>query len=649
MAAFEFPTIDLRSFRVDNFAASILPEDAPSGYLPVMVKRWELPLLFVFSALALYNSTIMQTVKECQVAFLAPTEADLEDAKTCLNGIGPKPKLAKALLRINVNVVMPESVGYAGVFTRLTLTSASDVDVNVSVNIVNQITKIRLGLQDFVNRFHYGGLQKGDGFMNCDDPSNSTPSDKHHIQYRSWAELLHEYMFSSAGCKVLCEDTQASSASPLRPHTRATQLFIPDTEPIESPDEVQVPTASLEVQSNFYGFTYKDIEKDENLAKSREQESMDPSQKLNFNDSGSSGLVCAVGDSPSTDLVSHPPQELAVTQTPTTSRMPEASVKSKRKLLDRNQLLPFDGQEKPEWTDIQKLSKKSKRNQSSVKIESKPKRPKKCKEVVDGEGQCDVVLECDENESQQLLRKKDRNSLNLFEAPKKWRQANGLNHRPVLKSSSKKKGRKSGEVTQATNGSNKALKSTRSLVMTSVSSKDRELVVSVAQELGGFTVDSCVSESTTHVVFTQPRRTLNVLMGIARGCWLVSIDWVYKSVETGCWVEEKSYELDGAFPAAKVSREKRFASSGPYNSQIFASCPPIFISEDANPPVEHLSQLVALCGGKLTLSRRRENVLCVGKLASRGGVWLSEQWIMDCIAQGRLMPVTEYGLRDSTK
>ena len=175
-------------------------------------------------------------------------------------------------------------------------------------------------------------------------------------------------------------------------------------------------------------------------------------------DSGSSGLVCAVGDSPSTDLVSHPPQELAVTQTPTTSRMPEASVKSKRKLLDRNQLLPFDGQEKPEWTDIQKLSKKSKRNQSSVKIESKPKRPKKCKEVVDGEGQCDVVLECDENESQQLLRKKDRNSLNLFEAPKKWRQANGLNHRPVLKSSSKKKGRKSGEVTQATNGSNKALK-----------------------------------------------------------------------------------------------------------------------------------------------------------------------------------------------
>ena len=64
------------------------------------------------------------------------------------------------------------------------------------------------------------------------------------------------------------------------------------------------------------------------------------------------------------------------------------------------------------------------------------------------------------------------------------------------------------------------------LLSSRIYSRDRELVVSVAQELGGFTVDSCVSESTTHVVFTQPRRTLNVLMGIARGCWLVSIDWV---------------------------------------------------------------------------------------------------------------------------
>ena len=37
MAAFEFPTIDLRSFRVDNFAALILLETL-SGDLPVMVK-----------------------------------------------------------------------------------------------------------------------------------------------------------------------------------------------------------------------------------------------------------------------------------------------------------------------------------------------------------------------------------------------------------------------------------------------------------------------------------------------------------------------------------------------------------------------------------------------------------------------------------
>ena len=38
---------------------------------------------------------------------------------------------------------------------------------------------------------------------------------------------------------------------------------------------------------------------------------------------------------------------------------------------------------------------------------------------------------------------------------------------------------------------------------------------------------------------------------------------------------------------------------GQYNSQLFSSCPPIFIGHDANPPSEHLCQLVMLCGGKV--------------------------------------------------
>jgi microcephalin len=180
--------------------------------------------------------------------------------------------------------------------------------------------------------------------------------------------------------------------------------------------------------------------------------------------------------------------------------------------------------------------------------------------------------------------------------------------------------------------------------MTSVPNKDREVVVSVIRKLGGFSLEGSVTESTTHVVFSQPRRTLTALTAIARGCWLLSIDWVYKSVESGHWVDEKPFEVDDLFPAAKVCREERMTCEGQYNSRLFSSCPPIFISHDTDPPAERLSQLVMLCGGKLTMSRRRDNALCVGRKASSGGTWVSEQWIMDCVTQNRLVSTGKYSI-----
>lgn len=44
--------------------------------------------------------------------------------------------------------------------------------------------------------------------------------------------------------------------------------------------------------------------------------------------------------------------------------------------------------------------------------------------------------------------------------------------------------------------------------------------------LGGFSIVDRVRESTTHVVSGGHRRTLNILLGIARGCWILSFEWV---------------------------------------------------------------------------------------------------------------------------
>lgn len=55
---------------------------------------------------------------------------------------------------------------------------------------------------------------------------------------------------------------------------------------------------------------------------------------------------------------------------------------------------------------------------------------------------------------------------------------------------------------------------------------DVEVVASIVASLGRFAIESVVSERTTHVVTTSSRRTINLLKGIARGCWVLNVKWV---------------------------------------------------------------------------------------------------------------------------
>ncbi|KFP84711.1 Microcephalin, partial [Apaloderma vittatum] len=95
-------------------------------------------------------------------------------------------------------------------------------------------------------------------------------------------------------------------------------------------------------------------------------------------------------------------------------------------------------------------------------------------------------------------------------------------------------------------------KPTRTLVMTSMSSEKQNTVIHVVNKLGDFLFSDEVCETTSHVVTGSPRRTLNVMLGIARGCWIVSYEWVLWSLELGHWISEEPYELSSSFPAAPV-------------------------------------------------------------------------------------------------
>ncbi|KAM9297494.1 LOW QUALITY PROTEIN: microcephalin [Morus bassanus] len=193
-------------------------------------------------------------------------------------------------------------------------------------------------------------------------------------------------------------------------------------------------------------------------------------------------------------------------------------------------------------------------------------------------------------------------------------------------------------------------KPTRTLVMTSMSSEKQNTVIEVVNKLGDFLFSDDVCETTSHVVAGSPRRTLNVMLGIARGCWIVSYEWVLWSLELGHWISygsEEPYELSSSFPAAPICRLQRHLSTGKYQQNLFSNQPAMFVSPTSQPPCKKLIELIQLSGGKVCKALRQAKI-CIGK--NPGKKYqdiksLSEKWILDSITQHTICPMENYILQ----
>ncbi|XP_063169797.1 microcephalin [Candoia aspera] len=184
----------------------------------------------------------------------------------------------------------------------------------------------------------------------------------------------------------------------------------------------------------------------------------------------------------------------------------------------------------------------------------------------------------------------------------------------------------------------------RTLVMTSMSSEKRDVIVQVMKKLGGFLSSDEVCKNTSHVIAGSPRRTLNILMGIARGCWIVCYDWVLWSLEHGYWISEEPFELSVDFPAAPISRFQHKLPKEKGYQKLFASQPIMFISHTSQPPYQKLCELVQLCGGKVCKTLQQAKI-CIGQCKVGKCVdmqCLSEKWIIDSITQYRICPLENY-------
>ncbi|KAM5264091.1 microcephalin [Ctenodactylus gundi] len=188
------------------------------------------------------------------------------------------------------------------------------------------------------------------------------------------------------------------------------------------------------------------------------------------------------------------------------------------------------------------------------------------------------------------------------------------------------------------------LSPTRTLVMTCMASEKQNVIIQVVDKLQGFSFAPEVCESTTHVLAGEPLRTLNVLLGIARGCWVLSYEWVLWSLELGHWISEEPFELSNYFPAAPVCRLERLLSSGQYRSTLFADQPVMFITAASSPPRPKLCELVLLCGGRVSPAPRQAGIV-IGPYRRKkraAVVHLSEKWVLDSITQHKVCAFDNY-------
>ncbi|XP_061181623.1 microcephalin-like [Saccostrea echinata] len=180
-----------------------------------------------------------------------------------------------------------------------------------------------------------------------------------------------------------------------------------------------------------------------------------------------------------------------------------------------------------------------------------------------------------------------------------------------------------------------------SLVMTSLHSHEQDIVISVVKRLKGFTITDHVNDFTTHVVCGGPRRTLNILHAITRGCWVLKKEWVMESLDAQRWLPEEGYEVTDWFPSAQETRFSRQTSKENAPQLLFGSMGVFYITPKAVPPRHHLMELIQRCAGKVTSSSSKADIY-VGSDFLPEKTSVNPLWILDCVTQNTLLPMDSY-------
>lgn len=142
------------------------------------------------------------------------------------------------------------------------------------------------------------------------------------------------------------------------------------------------------------------------------------------------------------------------------------------------------------------------------------------------------------------------------------------------------------------------------------------------------------------VVGRRPRRSVRLLVALARGCWVVSDTWILDSVHARAWQPCARYvpRMFSGVPAARAAAK---ASKSLFNGLSIGWCGTLDV------PHEDFSTLVEVAGGIVT--RLLAAVVVQGGAernpagaAGPRAVFVNQGWLPDCIANWRVLAYDAY-------
>uniref|UniRef100_A0A1Y1L3Q4 BRCT domain-containing protein n=1 Tax=Photinus pyralis TaxID=7054 RepID=A0A1Y1L3Q4_PHOPY len=182
-----------------------------------------------------------------------------------------------------------------------------------------------------------------------------------------------------------------------------------------------------------------------------------------------------------------------------------------------------------------------------------------------------------------------------------------------------------------TQRSQKAKAGKPSIVCTRLHRSDVQMFMQIVRKLGVFLVEDEVSKKTTHLVVGECKRTVNLLRALCRGCWILTHEWLLRSLEAGKWLPEEDYELTDFSSAVQQCRRERQVFGKLYCMDIFTDCGAMYVSRNSTPRRSDLEELIRLCNGTVAKEIYHAKIIVGDWVRSDEITCVNEKWILDSI------------------